>query len=587
MLAPPYQDLSPADADKLVATGFLRMAPDATGERGADQAQARNDVLAETVKIVSSSLLGLTVGCAQCHAHRYDPIPQTDYYRFRAMFEPAYDPTHWRTPRARLISLWSAADRRRAEEVDAQVKQIDRERAAAVEALVARVLERELAEAPEALRSKLREARETPQNKRTPEQLELLKAYPRIKVSAGNVSLYDARAFRTLTAEFAKRTAAARAHRPPENFVQALTEDPGRVPITRLLFRGDIQQPRQTVEPGELSVLAATIGASAVIPPDDPALPTTGRRLAYARHLTSGRHPLVARVLVNRVWLNHFGRGIVATPADFGMLGDRPSHPELLDWLADDFMRGGWTLKRLHRRIVLSTAYRQSSRRVPAHDAVDPDNRLIGRMSVRRLEAESVRDAVLAASGRLVSTLYGPPAPVAPDEAGQVIVGIDNRDGAGRPVGKMKTAGLGEFRRSLYIQARRSLPLSVLEAFDAPTMTPNCDRRASSTVAPQSLMMMNNDFIIAQSEAFAARLAAEAGPDPAARLRRAFRLALGVEPRGDQLAEALEFLAGQRAELAAAGRTAADKSATTSVEIRALATFCQAILSSNAFLYVD
>jgi hypothetical protein len=176
---------------------------------------------------------------------------------------------------------------------------------------------------------------------------------------------------------------------------------------------------------------------------------------------------------------------------------------------------------------------------------------------------------------------------VAPDEAGQVIVGIDNRDGAGRPVGKMKTAGLGEFRRSLYIQARRSLPLSVLEAFDAPTMTPNCDRRASSTVAPQSLMMMNNDFIIAQSEAFAARLAAEAGPDPAARLRRAFRLALGVEPRGDQLAEAFEFLASQRAELAAAGRTKADKTPAPNVEVRALATFCQAILSSNAFLYVD
>src|SRR5437763_413371 len=129
-------------------------------------------------------------------------------------------------------------------------------------------------------------------------------------------------------------------------------------------------------------------------PVDAPGLPTTGRRLAYARHLTSGRHPLVARVLVNRVWMHHFGRGIGATPADFGALGERPTHPELLDWLADEFVRGGWTLKRLHRLIVTSTAYRQTSRRDPRLDAVDPDNRLLGRASVRRLEAEAVRDAI-------------------------------------------------------------------------------------------------------------------------------------------------------------------------------------------------
>ena len=146
-------------------------------------------------------------------------------------------------------------------------------------------------------------------------------------------------------------------------------------------------------------MLAAAAGP-AEIAVDDPGVPTTGRRLAYARHLTSGEHPLVARVLVNRVWMHHFGRGIVATPGDFGTLGERPTHPELLDWLADEFMRGGWTLKRLHRLIMTSTAYRQSSRADRELDAVDPDNRLLGRMSVRRLEAEAVRDAILAASGQ-------------------------------------------------------------------------------------------------------------------------------------------------------------------------------------------
>ena len=213
--------------------------------------------------------------------------------------------------------------------------------------------------------------------------------------------------------------------------------------------------------------------------------PRTGRRLAYAHHLTSGSHPLAARVLVNRVWLNHFGRGLVATPADFGALGERPTHPDLLDWLADELMKGGWTLKRLHRTILTSTAYRQSSRRTAAGDVRDPENRLLGRMPVRRLPAEAVRDAILAATGRLNPHMFGPPVPVAPDETGLVIVGLDNRDTAGRPVGKRGSLGGLEFRRSLYIQVRRSLPLGLLETFDAPAMTPNCDRRTSSTVAPQ------------------------------------------------------------------------------------------------------
>ena len=154
------------------------------------------------------------------------------------------------------------------------------------------------------------------------------------------------------------------------------------------------------------------------IAPHDPQLATSGRRLAYARHLTDGQHPLVARVLVNRFWLHHFGRGLVATPADFGVLGQPPSHPELLDWLADDFMAGGWKLKRLQRLIVTSSAYRQSSNHRAELDAIDPENRLLGRMSMRRLEAEMLRDSLLAVSGRLSDKMFGPPVPVTPDDSG-------------------------------------------------------------------------------------------------------------------------------------------------------------------------
>jgi hypothetical protein len=349
--------------------------------------------------------------------------------------------------------------------------------------------------------------------------------------------------------------------------------------VTHLLDRGDPSQPKQAVAPGELTVLAAVTGAPA-IPADDPALPTTGRRLAYALHLTSGKHPLVALVLVNRIWMHHFGRGLVETPADFGALGARPSHPELLDWLADEFVRGGWSLKRLHRLIVTSVAYRQSSRRTLALDAADPDNRLLGRAPVRRLEAKAVRDAVLSASGDLNPRMYGPPAPVAPGEFGQVIIGRGTRDAAGRPSGKSADLGPEARRRSLYVQVRRNLPLGVLETFDAPMMAPNCERRSSSTVAPQSLLLMNSTFMIGCSEAFAARLAKEAGPDPTARVTMAWRLALGHDPTPGQVADALAFVSGQEADLA----RGPDAKSTAQ---HAWASLCQALMSSNAFLYVD
>jgi cytochrome c553 len=581
MVSPPYANLSPEAIEKLVATGFLRMAADGTGDGEVDQSTARNDVIAGTIRIVSTSFLGLTVGCAQCHAHRYDPISHEDYYRLRALFEPAYDWKSWRLPDARLISLWTDGDRKRAADVDAEVKKLEDELTAAYNGLIKKVLERELAQVPEELRGKLREIHGLPAAKRTKEQAELIKAYPRIDVDRGNVYLYDLKAQREIEAAFSKKIDAAKARRPPDDYVHALSEVPGKIPTTYLFSRGDFQQPRQAVRPGELSVIAATAGAPQIAD-DDPNLPTTGRRLAYARHLTSGRHPLVARVLVNRVWLLHFGRGIVNSPGDFGHLGERPTHPALLDWLADEFMTQGWSLKQLHRTIMTSTAYRQSSKRTREIDAVDPENRWLARASVRRLEAEEVRDAILAVSGRLTARLYGPPVPVTPDEVGQIIVGADTRDSSNRPTGKTVDLGAEEFRRSLYILVRRSMPLSMLEAFDAPVMSPNCDRRASSTVAPQSLMMMNNEFVVRHSEVLADRVSALAGDDPAARVRLAWRLTFASEPTAEQVAAAVAYLGEQQKEFASSTAKDAPPPAR-----RALATFCQALLNSNEFLYVD
>ncbi len=575
MVRPPYRELSPADVEKLTATGFLRMAPDGTGSGGVDQPAARNQVVADTIKVVSSAFLGLTVGCAQCHNHRYDSIPQTDYYRMRAVFEPALDPKHWRTPAQRLIALATAADRARAGRIEVEAAKVDQERLRKQQEYIARTFEAELAKLPESVREPIRAARKTPAARQTAAQKQLLKDHPSVNVTAGSLYLYDAKAAADLKT-YTDRAAALRATKPKEDFLHALTEIPGQVPTTYLFHRGDHDQPRQAVPPGGLTILDDRDPLT--VPAGGPGLATTGRRLAFARWLTDGRHPLTVRVLVNRVWMHHFGRGIVGTPADFGVLGERPTHPELLDWLADDFVAGGWRLKRLHRLILTSTAYRQSSRRDAAKDQVDPDNRLLGRMPVRRLEAEAVRDALLAVGGQLNPKAFGPPVPVRVDEVGQVVVGIDTTDSAGRPTGKVIPLHGEEWRRSIYVQVRRSRPLAVLEAFDAPVPEPNCEARNASTAAPQALLLMNNEFIVSQAEAFARRVRREVGADPRAQVARAWTYAFGREPAQGEVDEAVAFLKAQ------AGRFPA---APPGGDLRALASFCHALVSSNAFLYVD
>jgi mono/diheme cytochrome c family protein len=581
MVQPPHQNLSPADIEKLVATGFLRTAPDGTASGGTDQALARNQVVAETIKIVSTSLLGLTVGCAQCHNHRYDPIPQTDYYRLRAIFEPAYNCQNWRSPAARRISLYTDADRRQAARIEAEAAKIDAERLKKTQEYIERTFAKELSKLPMALREPIRRAWKTLPAQRTAEQNKLLKENPSVNVSAGSLYLYDARAAADLK-KIAERAAAVRANKPVEEYLRVLTEVPGQVPVTYLFQRGDHTQLKQALLPGELTVL--TSAGPVPIPARSPTLPTTGRRLAYARWLTSGKHPLTARVLVNRVWMLHLGRGIVGTPGDFGFLGERPTHPELLDWLADDFMAGGWRLKRLHKLIMTSTTYRQLAARSAQGDALDPDNRLYGRMSLRRLDAEVLRDSILAVGGTYNPKMFGTPVPVMEDQVGQFVIGIENKNGENRPGPVIPMHG-EEFRRSIYVQVRRTRPLAVLDTFDAPLMDPNCTARASSTVTPQSLMLMNSEFIVTQAGHFAERLRREAGGDLQSQAARAWRLAFGQAPNAEEIQDALAFLKAQTAHFR--GKVAAKGLNHPDPERQALACLCQVLISSNRFLYVD
>ncbi|MBL8812446.1 MAG: PSD1 domain-containing protein [Planctomycetaceae bacterium] len=484
MAGPRGSELTPEQIELLTATGFLTMAANGTGS-GDDSPQARNQCVADTLKIVTTSLMGLSVGCAQCHDHRYDPISHVDYYRLRAIFDPAMDWQNWRTPASWQVSLYTDADRAKAAEVEQRAVEVSNERNAKQTEFLAAALETELGKYEQPLRDQLKAAYETEVSKRTAEQQDLLKKYPAVNISPGVLYQYNQAAADELK-KYDERIAAIRTEKPVENFLRAFTEPPGHLPKSFRFHRGEFGQPKEEVTPGDLQVASLFTNAPS-IPVDDPALPTTGRRLAFARWLTSGQHPLVSRVLMNRLWLNHFGRTFVGTAGEFGKLGEQPVHPKLLDWLASDFMKGGWTWKRMHRQIMLSTVYRQSSAPDAAKEAIDPINQLYWRKPVIRMDAESIRDAMLVVSGQFKEQSGGPPVPMKADDTGQIV--------------EAESTG----RRSLYLQVRRSQPNGMLSAFDAPVMETNCPARSVSNSAPQSLMMMNSQFALTAAERMADR----------------------------------------------------------------------------------
>jgi Protein of unknown function (DUF1549)/Protein of unknown function (DUF1553) len=574
-------NLTPEQVELLAATGFLRTAPDGTAG-GIAAKLAGNAVVSETLKVVSTSLLGLTVGCAQCHNHRYDPVPQSDYYRLRAIFEPALNVQAWRAPPQRLVSLYSDADRAAAAAIEEEAKKREQAIEGRVKELMQKVFDKELAKVPEEKREAVKAAALQPEKERSPEQVALLKEYPSV-ITRGALDLYDPVGFQEVQGQ-REELKKFRATKPPEAFLSILNEIPGQIPETHLFHRGDPDQPKQLTPPGELSILQSFVTAE--IPARDPALPTTGRRLAYARHLVSGKHPLASRVFVNRVWMLHFGRGLVTSPGDFGFLGERPTDPQLLDWLASEFPATGWQAKKLHRLLMTSAAYRQSSRRVPAADASDPDNRLLARMNVRRLEAEAVRDSILAAGDQLNLRQFGAPVPVMEDEDGQVVVGIENLNGENRPGPILPMQG-EDLRRSIYVQVRRSRPLAVLDMFDLPALDPNCTARTPSTVAPQSLLLMNSDFVLTGSESLATRLTREAGTDPTAKIRLAWQLIYGRLPSAAEVDEAQKFIADQILRITDSANSITDSKLKPEPEMAAWMTLCQALFSSNEFLYVD
>ena len=584
LITSPLKNLSAADAKRLVATGFLRMAPDGTGGAVADKLQARHDTMADTIRIVSSSFLGLTVGCAQCHDHRYDPISQADYYRFRAIFQPAFDPEKWQVPTKRRVSLYTDEDRKRAAEIEVEAKKVDAQRTSQQKVFISATFEKQLKELPESVHELARAAHETAAAKRTPEQNQLFKKHPNLNVTSGSLYLYDRKAADELK-ELAAKATQIRATKPKQEFIRAITEKPGRLPATHLLFRGNPDQTRQELQPGGLSVVSLNTSLPG-IPVETSDVATSGRRLALAKRLTHPDYPLTSRVIVNRIWRQHFGRGLVETPGDFGVQGMAPSHPELLDWLAVEFIESGWSLKHLHRLILQSRAWRQAVTNHADRNRVDPDNTLFGSGRLRRLDAEIVRDCILDISGKLNAKSRGPAVPVMADRVGRFVIGKDNSD-AGRPGSVIDMKG-EQYRRSIYIQMRRSRPLAVLEAFDQPPMSPNCDKRNVSTASTQSLLMMNSELLLTYSRHFAEQLS-QLGLDPAERIDAAWQAVYCRHPSTLEREATLGFLAEQQSvfEQQADYKAADGKPPAKSAELEALAVMCQMLMGSNEFLYVD
>jgi hypothetical protein len=482
-------EIDPANQRYLVASGFNRLGPLRKNAGNQDVASSQNEVLTEMTNIVGAAFLGLTVGCARCHDHKFDPIRQSDYYRMQAHFAQT-QPNDIVMASAEEQAAWKA----QSDPIQQEMRQ----------------LQARLRRAPDGEKAALEM------------QLEALD----LKLPAPLSSIYSVK------------------------------DDASKTATIRVLFHGDYLNPVASVGMRTLGVLLPEAA------PEES--PTASKpRSKLADWIADPANPLTARVMVNRAWQYHFGRGIVSTPNDFGRMGSRPSHPELLDWLANRFVAEGWKLKPLHRLILLSSAYRQSSIS-PAGKAAeekDPDDALLWKFDHRRLEAEEIRDSMLAIAGRLNLSIGGPSFMVPIDP--ELVLMLK------RPQYWVATRDRSQYdRRTLYMIYKRNLRLPFVEVFDAPDTLLSCARREQSTHAPQALELLNGQTSNELAAVFAERLMKERS-GTGERIAYAWRLAAGRAPTAAEKALAMRYLAA-----------APDDPARVKE-------FALAIFNLNAFLYVN
>jgi hypothetical protein len=536
-------EMWPGNHEALIATGFHRAGPQHVVGGMTDQEMTRQEVLVEMTTGVGSTFLGLTIHCARCHNHKFDPIPQADYYRLQAVFAAT---------EGKDIPIAGEEEKKAYEEAkkayQAKLKPIKD----AIEAIEKPYRERIEAEKKSKLEPRYLAVLDIPKKEQTEEQQRLFKeASAQIKVAWDTLVA-------ALTPEDKEKRAALRRqmHRleyeepepPAAAFAVKNMEQP---PATHILKVGNYKMKLDEVGPGLLRVM------------DPPEVPesVTGRRTELAKWLSAPDHPLTARVMVNRIWQLRMGTGIVATLNDFGVLGSRPTNPKLLDWLAAEFVANGWSVKKLDRMILLSSIYRQAPAYDKAKAEIDPDNKLYWRANRRRLEAEFLRDSVLAVAGTLNTRIGGHPVkvPIEPE-----IYDLIFTEGEPDNLWPVELDPAEHRRRTLYLLNKRTVRLPMLANFDQPDAMTSCPVRPSSTHALQALSLMNSDLMRAQSEAFARRVRSECTTGGDCAVDRAYRLALGRHPRANEAKMARDFLD--------AGNPLAD--------------FCLALLNRNEFAYL-
>ncbi len=537
-------ELDNVTPETLIATGYYRLG--AWDDEPSDPEQARYDDLDDIASTTGQAMLGLTVGCARCHDHKLDPIPQKDYYKFLAFFQNvnrygvrggdsvARSSLRPISPAAEIARFTTENDayKARLADVDAQIKAVE-----------------------DVVRPDFQpvEKEEFQDEGKRPAIVQ--KRVPRLL----SQETFDRYVSLTKQRDDLRKS-------PPRGLEQAMcVTEAGRVaPPTFVLGRGSAHAPGDEVQPGFLSVLSPPAPALREPPAE---AKSSYRRRALADWVASDKNPLAARVIVNRVWQFHFGRGIVRSSNNFGRLGNLPTHPELLDYLASDFVKNGWRLKRLHRMILLSSVYQMSSEGSKKALARDPENDLFWRFDMRRLEAEEVRDSLLAVNNTLNPKMFGPSIyPTLPPEvlAGQSVPGHNWNTSP-----KEEQA-----RRSVYVHIKRSVAVPLLASFDAADTDASCPVRFATTQPTQALGLLNSTFVNEQAHLFAASLKKQAGSAPAAQVRLALWRVLQRAPTDKEIARGVSLIADIKKKDAASADDA-------------LAAFCVVALNLNEFLYLD
>jgi len=571
-----------AEQDALIATGYLRLGPhDNSAGSFNEQDRSRAELLADLTETTGAAFLGLTMSCCRCHDHKFDPLSQADHFRLRAFFEPVKF--------ADDLPLDLASEQAALKAHNAAIEQKLEPLRAGREALLAPVKKRLREELTAKLTDEERRLLALSKEQRAGDVKAKYEAVAK-KIEPQEKAVIDALegAAKTQHEELTKNIETIKAEKRAATSGLLMTDAEGTPPSTKIHHLGDYKLPREPVEPGFISALdpnPALIAKGA-----NPR--TAGRRLTLANWIASPNNPLTARVIVNRIWQGHFGRALVATPNDFGLAGAAPTHPELLDWLASEFVAQGWSLKKLHQLIVTSATYRQASSR-PATEStlantpictgvdqasadapstargalpeeIDADNALLWRQNLRRLTAEQLRDALLAVAGRLQESKGGPPIwPELPPEIAQANPAFLD-DNAEKTKGWYPSPPEERNVRSIFFVQKRTVRVPFMETFDLPENSTSCARRSESTVAPQALALLNSADSAEAARAFASRVEAAAGEEASAQVGAVFAAAFQREPSPEEHAAAVKFL-----------------------QTRSLVELTRALLNSNEFFYID